>query len=372
MASQVTNYQCPSCTGPLHFVGESGKLECEYCGGTFDVAEIEALYEQKEQKAKEAFAAAEQKAANGEDTWDVSELSRDWGEDGAKMKVYNCPSCGAELICDETTAATSCPYCDNPSIVPGQLSGALKPDYIIPFKLNKNAAKEALKNFYKGKKLLPKAFSDENHIEEIKGIYVPFWMFDGKADADVEFAATRTHSFTDGKYRVTETSHFLVRRSGTVPFEKIPADASTKMPDNYMDAIEPFDYSELKEFSTAYLPGYLADKYDVSAAMSSARADERAANSAVASMRASISGYETCIEQSRNIRLHRGHVKYALMPVYILDTKWGGKDYLFAMNGQTGKVVGNLPVSWAKYWAWFAGISIPTAIIVGTICMFFV
>ena len=152
MPTQVTNYQCPSCTGPLHYSSESGKLECEFCGSSYDVAEIEALYAEKNQKAEQASAAeqkkeeqkaeqqAEQRAADPDGEWAFE--GDGWTEEG--MKAYNCPSCGAELICDETTAATSCPYCGNPSIVPGRLSGAQKPDYIIPFRLSKADAVAAL------------------------------------------------------------------------------------------------------------------------------------------------------------------------------------------------------------------------------------
>ena len=144
--------------------------------------------------------------------WDTSGMSDDWGADAEGMKVYNCPSCGAQLICDETTAATACPYCDNPTIVPGQFSGVLKPDYIIPFKLDKKQAIEALKKHYEGKKLLPDAFKKKNHLEEIKGVYVPFWLFDGEANGDMSFEATRTRTYTQGDYRITETMHYHVER----------------------------------------------------------------------------------------------------------------------------------------------------------------
>lgn len=354
MPTQVTNYQCPTCTGPLHFAGESGKLECEYCGGKFDVAEIEALYAEKEQKAEAAFVDADAK----ESEWDLSELSEDWGAEGVGLKTYNCPSCGAELICDETTAATSCPYCGNPTVVPGQFGGTLKPDYIIPFRLDKAAAKVALKKHYKGKFLLPKAFSAGNHIEELKGLYVPFWLYDAEADADCTFEATRSHSHTEGDERVTVTEHYSVHRAGTVAFERIPADGSKKMPDDYMDSIEPFDYGELKPFSTAYLPGYLADKYDVSAQENAPRADERCKNSAVELMRNDVTGYDSVMPCTSNVWLARGSVHYALLPVWTLLTKWNGKDYLFMMNGQTGKLVGDLPVSKGKYWGLFAGLSV--------------
>ena len=235
----------------------------------------------------------------------------------------------------------------------------MKPDYIIPFKLDKKAAVQALKKHYKGKKLLPKAFTAGNHIEEIKGIYVPFWLFDGDADADVQFEATRSTSHTEGDYEVTITDHYYVRRAGNVPFIKIPVDGSSKMPDEHMDSIEPFQYEELQPFSMAYLPGYLADKYDVPVKESAPRAEERAKNSAVSAMVADAAiGYETCVPVSEKVEIHRGKVHYALLPVWLLSTRWNNQNFLFAMNGQTGKMVGDLPVSKGKFWAWFGGIAV--------------
>lgn len=375
MAAQVTNYQCPACTGPLHFVGSSGQLECDYCGSKFDVAEIEALYAEKEQKAAETQKAAEEKqersGASAEGSgWDTSELGTDWGSDAAGMKSYSCPSCGAELICDETTAATACPYCGNPSIVPGQFSGSLKPDYILPFKLSKDDAVKALKAHYKGKPFLPRAFCAENHVQEIKGLYVPFWMFDGEAEGSATFEATRSRSYTSGDYEVTETDHFDVFREGSIAFSKVPVDASSKMPDDYMDSIEPFDYSDLKPFSTAYLPGFLADKYDVSVEDSHARADARCESSLVGALSQSVCGYESCIPISQNVTLHRGKVHYALLPVWTLHTKWNDKDYLFAMNGQTGKLVGNLPTSVGRFWGTFAAIAGSLAAVLSALYLF--
>ncbi len=365
MATQITNYQCPACTGPLHFVGESGRLECEYCGSSFDVAEIEALYKEKEQKAAEAAEtekdkpsdSAEASAGGDGSEWDVSDLNADWGEDVHGMRAYSCPSCGAELICEETTAATSCPYCGNPTVVPGQFSGILKPDYVLPFKLSKEDAIKALKRHYLKKPLLPSTFSKANHLEEIKGIYVPFWMYDGEASGSVQFHATRVSKYRSGDYEITETSHFNVQRAGNIAFEKVPVDASRKMPDDYMDSIEPYDYSELKPFSTAYLPGFLADKYDVSVEDSCERADKRCAGSLVSALEGTVTGYTSCSETGRSIYLKRGKVHYALLPVWMLNTKWEGKDFLFAMNGQTGKLVGNLPVSTKRVIGLFAAIA---------------
>ena len=347
MAVQVTNYQCPACTAPLQFAAGKGKLECEYCLSSFTVEEIELQYGEINAKAAKATPDAYEQAMR-------QEL---WGADADRMRFYSCPACGAELICEETTAATSCPYCSNPTIVPGQFEGVRRPDYVIPFKINKEQAVAALKQHCKGKPLLPKAFKTEHHIQEVKGVYVPFWLFDGEADADVRYTATRSTHVHRGDTEVITTHHYALRRAGNVAFRGIPVDGSTKMPDEYMDAIEPYDYDELEPFAMAYLPGFLADKFDVDADESFGRAKERIYNSALDAMRETVGFYETVIPIGSDVDVQRGETHYALMPVWLLNTKYRGKDYLFAVNGQTGKMVGELPVSWGRFWAWFAGLS---------------
>ncbi len=361
MAVDVTNYACPSCAGPLHFVGESGKLECDFCDSSFSVEEIEALMAEQEKQAAEAFAVNEQtRAADEAEGWGVAE----------GMKAYICPACGAELICDATTVATSCPYCDSPAVVPGQVDGMQKPDYILPFKLSKDQATEALKGFYKGKKFLPDTFTDDNKVEEIKGVYVPFWLYDGKTNVSAQFEATKVYKKRKGDVEITETEYYDVRRAGSFQFEKVPVDASTKMPDEYMDAIEPFNYSELKPFSNVYLPGYLADKYDLDQEECAGRAEERIKSTALNLIREEVQGYDTVSTKSSNVSTKRTKGSYALLPTYLLSTKWEEENYLFAMNGQTGKLIGNLPIDKKKYWLWFGGIFAVAAVLLGSLFAF--
>jgi len=318
-------------------------------GTNFEVEVIEQLYADKEQAAA---------AAGVEPQWDLEMAGGTWSaEEAAHLRGYSCPSCGAALICDDTTVATSCPYCGNPTVVPVQVSGNLRPDYTIPFKLDKNAAVNALKQYYKGKKFLPKSFAAGNHIEEIKGVYVPFWLYDGETDAMMRFHGTRSNTTTQGNYRVTTTDHYRVVREGSVAFEKVPVDGSSKMPDAHMDAIEPYSYSELKPFSTAYLPGFLADKYDEDAEVCSKRANERIKTSTERAFASTTTGYTTLRTEYTSIRLKKGDIKYAMMPVWMLSTKWQEKNFLFAMNGQTGKLIGDLPVDKGKFFAWFFGLA---------------
>ena len=383
MPTQVTNYQCPACTGPLHYSAKSGKLACDYCGSSFDVAEIEALYARKEAEAAAAKQAADAKAeaaqaakdeaaeaAAASGGWDTSDLSRDWGAEADGLRVYSCPSCGAELICDQSTAATACPYCGNPAIVPGQFSGALRPDYILPFRLSKDDAVQALRAHYKGKPFLPRSFTSANHIEQIQGVYVPFWLFDGGAEGAASYRASNTNVFETGDYEITETRHYHVVRAGSLAFEKIPVDASSKMPDDHLDSIEPFDYAQLRPFSTAYLPGYLADKYDVTIDDSRDRADTRCRETLAQALRDTVTGYGACVTEREDIALRRGKVHYALLPVWMLSTKWHGQDFLFAMNGQTGKLVGDLPTDRGRFWGMFAAIAAPLTVALTAILQF--
>lgn len=383
MPTQVTNYQCPACTGPLHYSAKSGKLECDYCDSSFDVAEIEALYARKEAEAAAAKQAADAKAeaaqaakaeaaeaAAASGGWDTSDLSRDWGAEADGLRVYSCPSCGAELICDQSTAATACPYCGNPAIVPGQFSGALRPDYILPFRLSKDDAVQALRAHYKGKPFLPRSFTSANHIEQIQGVYVPFWLFDGGAEGAASYRASNTNVYETGDYEITETRHYHVVRAGSLAFEKIPVDASSKMPDDHMDSIEPFDYAQLRPFSTAYLPGYLADKYDVTIDDSRDRADTRCCETLAQALRDTVTGYGACVTEREDIALRRGKVHYALLPVWMLSTKWRGQDFLFAMNGQTGKLVGDLPTDRGRFWGMFAAIAAPLTVALTAILQF--
>lgn len=367
MSDKATNYQCPSCTGPLHYDGAAGRLQCDYCGSSFDPAEIEKLYAEKEQQA-----ASQPETGSDTGEWQ-SFADEDWGTDADKMRVYSCPSCGAQLICEETTAATSCPYCGNPTVIPEQFSGILKPDYILPFKLSKEDAVSALKRHYKGKLLLPKLFRDNNHIEELRGIYVPFWLFDGEAEGSANYMATTTRVFRHGDTEITETSFYEVQRAGTLSFSRVPVDASRKMPDDYMDSIEPFDYVGLKPFSTAYLPGFFTDKFDVSIEESSSHADKRCRQSLSDALQGTARNgrpYTSVMPIGEDIHLKRTGVHYALLPVWMLNTRWNGKNYMFAMNGQTGRMVGDLPVDRKRFWGLFAAVAAPMTAVLTALLYF--
>lgn len=351
--AQVTNYQCPSCTGPLHFSSKTKKLECDYCGSSFDVSEIDALYNKKVDAAQEESG---KKQKENQEKWDATGL-----------RTYNCSSCGAEIFCDINTVATSCPYCSNPSVIPGQFTAGRRPDLVIPFSVDKNQAIRALSEHYNKKPLLPKVFKTENHIEEVKGIYVPFWLFGGKAKASVDLDCTTTSSARSGNTETITTKHFKVSRKGNVLFEQIPVDASKKMDNALMDSIEPFDYAKLEKFSTSYLPGFYAEAYDDSEEDCKPRAETRINNSSISALLNTVSGYDSETVTSREVNIDYKDTSYALFPVWLLNTKWKDRNFLFGINGQTGKLAGDLPVSWGKFWAFFLSIFTGSTLVLSAI-----
>ncbi len=347
--SNLQEFKCPCCGGGIQFDTATQNLKCPYCETEFDIDALEALQ-------------VEAKASNNTDyNWETK-AGGEWAEgENDGITPYECKSCGAQILADKTLASSKCPYCDNPIVMTDRFDDGLRPDYVIPFKLDKKAAKEKLKEHLKGKVLLPKLFKDENHIDEIKGLYVPFWLFDTDASANINYRATRTRMWADSKYNYVETSHYAIHRAGDISFATIPVDGSTKMPDDLMESIEPFDFSEAVPFQTAYMAGFLADRYDVDAEASIGRANERVKHSAEEAFRNTVMGYETVTVQSSDVQLSGGTVKYAMYPVWLLHTSWNGQDFLFAMNGQTGKFVGNLPMDKKKATGIAAGVAIGIA-----------
>ena len=258
---------------------------------------------------------------------------------------------------DDTAGAAECPYCGNPVVMTGQFAGDLKPDLVIPFKLDKKAAIAKLQELYKGKLLLPRVFKDQNHIREVKGLYVPVWLFDTDANAHVRYKASTIRTWSDSDYNYTETSYFSVTRGGSIGFADVPVDGSTKMDDTLMESIEPFDLSAAVDFQTAYLSGYLADKYDVDAEESVQRANERIRRSTEEAFAATVQGYATVTPTASSIRLNNGRARYALLPVWILNTDWNGQKFTFCINGQTGKIAGNLPMDKGAFWKYMLGVT---------------
>ena len=336
----TASYNCPCCGGPLTFSGKSGKLECASCGNSFEPEALEMLNtaESGEQivfeRPKEGFQA---------------------GEEG--VQIYHCKNCGAELMTEDTTTAAECPYCGSPTILPARLEGGVKPEKVIPFVVTKEQAQKQFEDYFKGKRLLPNIFlNSRNRIAEMRRLYVPYWLFDCDARADIVYDAQTTTTEQEGEWEVSRTRHYLVRRRGQMSFENIPVDGSVKLDDKITESLEPYDLSAAIPFQSAVLAGAMADHADAESDACEKRAVERVERSVEETLRDTVTGYDEVSERSKRIETEGGRATPALLPVWLMTTVKEGKTYTFAINGQTGKLTCDVPADKAKSLLWGGGV----------------
>ncbi|MCR5558670.1 MAG: hypothetical protein K6F75_14060 [Butyrivibrio sp.] len=330
----------------MEFNPKTQNLKCPFCDSEFNVKDYIANHN----------SSGEAEVADGYNSSAQSTESE-------PLYVYKCGSCGGEILTTESLGSTKCPFCSNNVVVKEKFTGQFKPDAIIPFKLTRDDAIKTYRNHVKSKRLAPKVFLDENHIDELKGVYVPFWLFNATESFDGSYEATKVRTWSDSHYQYTETRFYNVQRSGTEDFDNVPVDGSKEMPDDLMESLEPFDENEMVPFNMGYLAGFLANKYNVSAEENRPRALERMAVSVAQDFRNTINGYSSVRPLSEHTGTVSSSTTYALYPVYMLNTSWQGKNYLFAMNGQTGKFVGNLPFSAASAAKYFFPIAAAISLI---------
>ncbi len=315
----VIQYKCPNCGGSLEFSAEKQSFNCEYCLSTFN-----------EEQLKKAFPENENNPLSEQEKEDKSDFTD-------HSSLYSCPSCGAEIISEDTTAATFCYYCHGPVILSGRLSGEFRPSKVIPFKKTREQVIDGFKSWCKKKWFLPDAFRNDSQVEKMTSVYLPFWLADCKLDAHVYGIGKNIRTWTTGDMRYTHTKEYGLTRSAYIDFCKIPADGSSKTDDRLMEAIEPFDYepfdySELKDFSMSYLSGYLAEKYDVDNMAIFPRIKERAGDASIDMLKSTMKGYTTLNITSAKADVIKTDWHYMLLPVWLMTYNFKGKQYFFSMN----------------------------------------
>lgn len=335
-AKDIIEHKCPNCGATIQFDIGSQKVLCGFCGSSFDPTDM--LEEDRGLSLNEEDIRL---PTNGGEQWSE--------EDASNLSEYTCNSCGGSIYTESTTSATMCPFCGNAVILRGRLSGALMPDKVIPFKQTKEMALESLDRHCFKKPFVPKGFKENNSLDEVKGVYVPFWVYDARIDADISFTGVKERLLIPGKNSdVVERRYYRVSRRGSIAFDHVPADGSSKMPDDLMESLEPFDYSEADDFRTAYLSGYVADKYDVPQEDMAGRVRKRMSDETEKRFKETVEGFNDVYLRDSKIDTAESNVDYVLYPVWLFKLKWEDRDYTFAMNGQTGKMVGDLPVEKVK------------------------
>jgi len=335
--SSVKEYKCPNCNAPLEFNPPTQNWKCHYCASEFNLEQVNKVHRDE---------ASDQ---------DMQELDS-----------YKCSSCGAELIADSTTSATFCLYCKSPAIIKTRFSGKFKPKSVIPFRITKDQAKEIYKNWITKKLFAPKKFKLKEEIDKVTGIYAPFWLFDCKVVGVISGEGTTVTSWREGNYRCTSTKYYLVTRRGAAFYKRVPVDASKKLDDYFMYLAEPYDYSDLKDFSMKYMSGFMAERYDVESDRAEFSMKARVQTYFEERLINTISGYSSFSVREKNINISNIEASYAMLPIYLLINKFNGKDHVFIINGQTGKVVGDTPISLLRQFVF----ALIVFVVVWIICVF--
>lgn len=331
----VTTFKCPHCDAELIFEPETQLFHCEYCGTRLS----------QEQLAPEP----PEEAAEQEENQEEGELA-----------VYSCPSCGAEVATDATTAATFCFFCHNPVILAGRLQGKLRPNRVLPFAIDKEQALENFRGWIKKKRLLPKAFYSKEQIESITGVYFPYWVADYQMRAELATGAHKTRVWTTGDVEHTERKNYRVTRAGRLRFPDITKVALAKANIELAEGVQPFDFTAAKPFSAAYLSGFQAEKRDVERGELEEELEQEVRGYTHTLLKNSLKDYDAIDPGGLSAAVEECEWNYTLLPVWTLTYHRSGKLYYYALNGQTGKVCGRLPVDWRKLLLLFFSVSVPT------------
>lgn len=376
----LMSYKCPNCGGGLQFDPPSGNFKCEFCLSEFTEDEMKRLEEEEARKkaryeaeSGEAESAKEQpggaesaggqsggRSGEAESAGDQSGEPESAGDQSGAV-VYSCPSCGAEIITDATTAATFCYYCHNPVVLSGKLSGEFMPDYVLPFSIDKKGATEKFLSWIGKKKFVPKSFYSKDQIEKLSGIYFPYLLYSCQVDGKLNADAEKNRTWTTGNIQFTEHKKYQVERAGCLDVKNLTRNALLKVNRELVEGVLPFETEKMLPFQMGYLSGFQAEKRDMDGESFTADAELEVKNYTMEQLKSSISGYTNINVKNSETHIRNARWQYALLPVWVLTSKDRQKDkvYYFAMNGQTGKIWGKLPVDKGKLAGLFLEVFLP-------------
>ncbi len=351
----VMSYKCPNCGGGLTFDPKKQKLMCEYCLSEFTEEEMVQL---GAETVGEGCGESEGIPVPESGIADVMENA----ENGVGEAVaYMCPSCGAEIVTDATTAATFCYYCHNPIVLSGRVSGEYLPDHVLPFSIDKKRAEEIFVNWISKKKFVPHSFYDQSQLEKLSGVYFPYLLYSCQVDGHIQAEAEKLRSWTNGNTRFTEHKQYRVQREGTLDVNNLTRNALSKSNKELVEGVLPFETDAMVPFQTGFLSGFMAEKRDMDSEGFTPEAEEEVRNYTIQNLTSTMNEYSSVRVQNSDTRIRNAKWQYALLPVWVMTYRHKDQDkvYYFAMNGQTGKICGKLPVDKGKLAGLFAGIFFP-------------
>ena len=360
----LITYKCPNCGGTLTFHPELQKFQCEYCLSEFteqEMDELSLVSTEQSDGSSDQDAGTRSDSANP-DFSDGAVLRKE-GDSGKaeEMAFYICPSCGAQIIAGETTAATFCYYCHSPVVLEGRLSGEFRPDFVLPFVMDRKKAEEIFLNWIEKKKFVPKSFLAREQIEKMTGVYFPYLIYSCTVDGNIRAEGERQRTWTAGNIRYTEHRKYQLERGGELYVNHVARNALKRNNSTLVEGVLPFDMEKMVPFQPEYLSGFQAEKRDMDESLFTPEVEEEVKSYTVQNLMNSLEAYSPVrIKESKTV-IHDAKWQYALLPVWVLTyrSRDKGTVYYFAMNGQTGKVCGRLPVDKRRLGMLFLAVFLP-------------
>ena len=336
------NIRCPGCGATAEYSVSNQKMTCVYCGLHFTPTEADGKREYEHR----------QRAAKVDALLKMEKRSRAVME----MHSFHCTACGATLLAKDREATSYCQYCGQAAVLEEQISDYLAPDFIIPFKVTQEEAAQSLKKELRKGLFIPARYK-KVEINKLTPIYVPYWVMNLYYEDYQRYVYYRPEKNGSGIYYASV--------GGKLHLDGYAVDGSKLLDDRSASRIGPFDLTEMEPFDPAYLSGYYADRFDEGIDEVESFAIQNVRDQFDAEMQKRVMKYSTEKVQSRS--KHRiSNVSYALLPVWFLNITVGDRVYTMLVNGQTGKAVASIPVSYPRIVGVFTGaMAAMTALCIG-------
>lgn len=338
---EVITHKCPNCGGPLVFNPDDQKFHCDFCLSVFSEADVTA-FEKKQAEATLAENAAPENVAAAPVIDDTP---------SANLDLFLCPSCGAEIVTDKTTAATYCYFCHNPVVLSGRLTGTFQPEKVLPFAISKEKARADFLTWAKKKWFIPKNFFDDKQIQLLTGVYFPYWDVEAEVDGQFRAKGTNLRVWRVGEIEYTETKQYAIYRRGNLSFKNIVKNALTKnVQKNMVTSVQPFSLDKAVAFHSQYLAGFQAEKRDIEYLDLKEEVADELNHYSQSLLKSTANQYNAITGEESKIAITAEKNHYVLLPVWLVTYKNKNDDttYYFAMNGQSGKTAGILPIGYQK------------------------
>ena len=311
-------YECPNCGGNLKFDVASQQLSCAYCDVRIDPYKVE-----KEKDAEESHF--------------------------YEVTTFTCPQCGGEIFSTDNSAAGFCSYCGASTILNSRISQELRPQYIIPFTKTKEDCKKAYEKIMRRAIFAPRALKDKKHIDGFRGIYMPYWMYSVSQKGFLQLKGVKEHR--SGDYIIKD--YYNLEGDLDMSYDGMSHDASAAFADEISERIAPYDIKRIKPFTPSFLSGFYADNSDIDRDLYENDMVNKANEHTKDYLSHHILIRQYNIEKYNNptdkFHTHCDSAEQALFPVWFLSYRNGNRIAYATVNGQTGKVVADIPIDIGKY-----------------------